>query len=135
LVPEAVLLKPGRLLKEEFEAAKLHVSHGERIIELMSQGVSRKDFIRHAKLFCRFHHERWDGSGYPMGLRGEDIPLEGRIMAIADVYDALTSQRPYKNPYPHDYAVRVIQEEEGSSFDPFIVQAFRDVSWKFDGKA
>jgi putative two-component system response regulator len=85
----------------------------------------------HAKRFAGCHHEKWDGTGYPKGLKGEEIPLEGRIMAIADVYDALISARPYKNPFPHEQAVEIIKKDSGTHFDPKIVEIFLNVADDF----
>jgi putative two-component system response regulator len=83
--------------------------------------------LQHAKIFAGTHHEKWDGSGYPNGLRGEEIPLQGRLMAIADVYDALISERPYKKAFPHEEAVRIILEGSGTHFDPALVAIFNKV--------
>jgi putative two-component system response regulator len=87
--------------------------------------------LKYAKIFARTHHERWDGKGYPAGIQGEDIPLEGRIMAIADVYDALTSTRPYKKAFPHEEAVKIILEGKGTQFDPVITDLFVSVAGHF----
>ena len=81
-------------------------------------------FLHHATMFAGYHHEKWDGTGYPRGLSGESIPVEGRIMAIADVYDALVSERPYKKPYSHEKAMGIIRSESGTHFDPKVVDAF-----------
>ena len=123
-VPDAILNKPGKLTDEEFEVMKTHCSAGERIID---QVVSRTDnvaFLRNAKLFAGYHHERWDGRGYPYGLKEMDIPLQGRIMAIVDVYDALISERPYKPPFSKADAIGIIMENAGKQFDPSIADVF-----------
>ena len=86
------------------------------------------DFLRYAKVFAETHNEKWDGSGYPYGLKGENIPLLGRLMAIADVYDALVSQRTYKKPFAHEEAVKIIIEEKGKHFDPILVAVFERVT-------
>jgi putative two-component system response regulator len=90
------------------------------------------DFIKHAKLFAGTHHEKWDGNGYPNGMKGLEIPLQGRLMAIADVYDALTSARPYKKAFSHDEAVRIILEGRGKHFDPGLVDVFEHVAGEFE---
>jgi putative two-component system response regulator len=123
-IPDAILNKPGPLTKEEFEIIKKHCSEGERIIDQMARRSGDDDFLCNAKLFAGYHHERWDGKGYPHGLSGTDIPLQGRIMAIIDVYDALTSDRPYKKPFTHDEAVQMIMENSGTQFDPLIADVF-----------
>jgi putative two-component system response regulator len=131
-VSDSILNKPGKLTDEEFGLMKRHCVEGERIIEeIISKSEERDGFLIHAKRFAGFHHERWDGSGYPRGLAGEEIPLEGRIMAIADVYDALVSERPYKKPFTHEQAMNIITEESGTHFDPKIVGAFINVAEDF----
>lgn len=127
-IPDSVLLKPGRLTADEFERMKKHTVYGAQIIERIERNITDRSFIDHARNMAEFHHERWDGSGYPNGLRGEAIPLEGRIMSIVDVYDALVSSRPYKEPIPHEKAVDIIMDGAGTHFDPRLVQAFAGVS-------
>jgi len=124
VVSDLILNKPGKLTDEEFALIKRHSAEGERIIDeiIAKSGVS--GFMLHAKKFAGYHHEKWDGSGYPHGLRGEEIPLEGRIMAVADVYDALVSERPYKKPFTHEQAVDIISKDSGTHFDPKIVEVF-----------
>jgi putative two-component system response regulator len=130
-VSDSILNKPGKLTDEEFEAIKNHCTDGERIINRVSQKTKDDGFLLHAKKFAGYHHEKWDGAGYPRGLRGEDIPLEGRIMAVADVYDALVSERPYKKPFSHEQAVEIIEKGSGAHFDPKIVEAFLNVADDF----
>jgi putative two-component system response regulator len=130
-VSDTILLKRGRLTPSEFEEIKLHTFYGVKIIDRMAQATNEGDYLRHAKIFAGTHHEKWDGTGYPAGLRGEDIPLEGRLLAICDVYDALTSRRPYKEPFNHDMAVGIILEGRGTHFDPKLTDIFSDVSGKF----
>ena len=113
------MLKPGKLTREEFELMKTHAEIGARIL---SGGHS--DVVQTAEEIALTHHERWDGSGYPQGLSGEAIPLSGRIVSIADVFDALTSERPYKKPWPIQDAMREIESQSGRQFDPDLVQAF-----------
>jgi putative two-component system response regulator len=102
-----------------------------KIIDNISSKTPDDGYLKYAKQFAGYHHEKWDGTGYPFGLSGESIPLQGRIMAIADVYDALVTQRPYKQPIPHDQAVKIIKEGSGTHFDPFLVQVFEKVADDF----
>jgi putative two-component system response regulator len=124
-IGDAILNKPGKLTPEEFEIMKTHVTIGISIIEKIGQNMPEHDFLKHAKTFVATHHERWDGTGYPVGLSGEDIPLEGRLMAIADVYDALISRRSYKPSFSREKAERIIIEGGGKHFDPVLVEMFR----------
>jgi putative two-component system response regulator len=101
-----------------------HAAFGVQIIEKIEASTSVSDFLKYAKIFAGTHHEKWDGGGYPNGLSGEEIPLQGRIMALADVYDALTSDRPYKNAFSHETAVAIILEGKGSHFDPVLTDVF-----------
>lgn len=123
-VPENILNKPGKLTDEEFEVIKLHAQQGKEAIEKISSKVEENEFLNQAAIMAYTHHERWDGTGYPQGLKGEDIPLHGRLMAIADVYDALISERPYKKPYTHEEAVEIIKEGRGTQFDPLLTDLF-----------
>lgn len=119
-IPDHILKKPGPLDKDEWEEMKQHTIIGAKIF-----GESlHSDLIREASLIALTHHERWDGSGYPQGLRGEEIPLTSRICAVADVFDALTSERPYKRAWPIDTAIKYIMDESGKHFDPIVVAAF-----------
>lgn len=123
-VPEHILLKPGPLSEDEYAQMRLHVEHGRQAIASAERALGLRSFLRIAKELVHTHHERWDGQGYPRGLRGEDIPLAGRIMALADVYDALVSRRVYKAPFPHCEAVREILEGRGTQFDPDLADLF-----------
>jgi putative two-component system response regulator len=123
-VRDSILLKPGKLTKEEFEQMKRHVIYGCQAIEVAESKLGNNSFLRVAKEIAASHHEKWDGSGYPQGLAGDAIPIAGRLMAIADVYDALISKRVYKPPFPHARAIELIIEERGSHFDPDMVDAF-----------
>lgn len=123
-VPDSILLKPGPLTEEEFEVIKLHPEVGAKILSQAEVLLEGKSFLSYAIDIAEYHHERWDGSGYPYGLAGEDIPFLARVMAIADVYDALVSERPYKPPFSHGKALDVIVEEAGGHFDPSLVEAF-----------
>lgn len=118
-IADSILLKPGRLSAGEYEVMKTHTEIGSRLLEGDDQLISA------ARDIACSHHERWDGSGYPAGLRGEQIPILARICSIADVFDALTSSRPYKQPWPFEDAVKFIYEQSGTQFDPAVVQAFR----------
>ena len=125
-IPDSILNKPGPLTPEEFQTMKTHPAEGERIISKAIQRTGDAEFLRNAKLIAAYHHERWDGTGYPYGLKGTDIPLPGRIMAVIDVYDALVSDRPYKKAFSHDEAVRIIMESAGRHFDPYIAEVFHE---------
>jgi len=131
-IPDAILNKPGRLTPEEFDIMKTHVSAGVDAIEDMIKEFGTHLFLRHVLLIVGTHHERWNGSGYPAGLKGEKIPLEGRLMAIADVYDALISRRQYKEPFSHEAACEMIKEGAGTQFDPVLVEVFVKVEKEFD---
>jgi putative two-component system response regulator len=118
-IPESILNKPGKLTPEEFEVIKTHPAIGSEIL-----GDSKSELLTVARNVAFYHHEKWDGSGYPSGLKGEAIPLEARLMAVADVFDAVTSKRPYKEAWPIDKAVQMIKDNAGTHFDPQIVKAF-----------
>jgi putative two-component system response regulator len=124
-IPDSILLKASRLTTEEFEIMKLHTIHGYNILSQAKRRLGETGgFLEIAQEIARSHHERWDGSGYPDGLTGADIPLAARIMAVADVYDAIRSQRPYKKALPHTRAIAILRESRGSHFDPQIVDLF-----------
>ncbi|MEM6458385.1 MAG: HD domain-containing phosphohydrolase [Planctomycetota bacterium] len=123
-IPDAILLKPGRLTDREFGLMKQHSLIGARALENVSRQGGRDDFLAMATEIARSHHERWDGSGYPDGLAGEAIPLSARIAAVADVFDALTSVRVYKDAFSAEVARSMILEESGRHFDPAVVEAF-----------
>ena len=134
-ISDVILNKPGKLTDEEFAAIKSHASEGERVISEIIKKTEEGAFLLHAKKFAGNHHEKWNGGGYPRGLAGDDIPLEGRIMAIADVYDALVSERPYKKPFTHEQAADIIKKDSGTHFDPTIVEAFLNIESQFEQKA
>ncbi|MCR5093751.1 MAG: HD domain-containing protein [Lachnospiraceae bacterium] len=123
-VPDSILNKPGKLTAEEFEQMKQHTVAGREVIDKAISLVSDSGYLEEARNLASCHHEKWNGTGYPYGLRGEDIPLSARVMAVADVFDALVSRRSYKEPFPYDKAVRIIEEGAGSHFDPKVVEAF-----------
>jgi len=132
-ISDLILNKPGKLTDDEFETIKTHAFEGERIIcKIIAQTYDVDDnFLQNAKLIAGNHHERWDGTGYPRKLKGENIPLQGRIMAIVDVYDALVSDRPYKKAFSHEKAVEIIKDDAGKHFDPKIADVFLDIKDKF----
>lgn len=127
-VPEAILAKPGKLTAEEFDLMKTHTSIAGEIFKKANlffiDRYGKDSYLALARDIAHFHHERWDGKGYPRGLSGQAIPLSARIVAVADVYDALTSKRPYKEPWPHEDAVNEITKGSGTQFDPTVVDAF-----------
>ncbi len=123
-VPDHILLKPGRLTPAEFEIMKQHAEFGRRIILSSAQHIDGDNFLVIAAEIAATHHERWDGGGYPLGLAGEAIPLSGRIMACADIYDALISRRCYKEPFSHELATSMMREARGTIFDPAVLDAF-----------
>ncbi len=130
-ISDAILNKPGKLTDDEFEMIKTHAARGaEALTRLETSGDSRT-FLKYAETIAGAHHEKWDGSGYPAGLKGQDIPLLGRLMAIADVYDALTSARPYKNPMTPEDSAKIIINGAGSHFDPALVELFEKMTDKF----
>jgi putative two-component system response regulator len=127
-IPDSILLKPGRLTDEEFEIIKKHTLIGVSAIENAEKDLDQEvDFLKYAKEIACSHHERWDGKGYPYGLKGYEIPFSGRVMAVADVYDALVSERVYKKGLSHEQAVKIIKEGCGTQFDPVIVDAFMQI--------
>ncbi|MDR0576774.1 MAG: response regulator [Candidatus Accumulibacter sp.] len=125
-IPDAILKKPGKLTPEEFEVMKKHVDYGVKFIEKLEKNSRDNLFLQYAKTLAAYHHEKWDGSGYPNGLAGEAIPMLGRLMAVVDVYEALTAERPYKKAFDHGTAARIIEEGRGTYFDPALVDLFMD---------
>jgi len=123
-ISDLILNKPSRLTEDEFEIMKTHAAEGERIIDQIVSRTENVEFLHNARLFASTHHERWDGKGYPRGLAGTGIPLQGRVMAIVDVYDALVSKRPYKQAFTHEEAVKIIMEGSGTQFDPDLANLF-----------
>ncbi|MFT7008248.1 MAG: putative two-component system response regulator [Colwellia sp.] len=131
-IPDSILLKNGKLDDQEWEIMKCHAEFGAKAIELAEQDVKQPvEFLTLAKEIARSHHEKWDGSGYPDGLSGNDIPLSARLMAIADVFDALASERVYKKAFPLDEVKQIIMEGKAKHFDPIMVEAFIDCFEEF----
>ncbi|MCL2839888.1 MAG: response regulator [Defluviitaleaceae bacterium] len=128
--PDRILKKPGKLTPEEWEIMKDHAAAGGRIIEKIIARSGENVFLRNSRLFAIAHHERWNGKGYPNGLKGEDIPLQGRIMAIVDVYDALMSKRVYKDAFTVEQTLNIITSEKGEHFDPNLVDILLDIQEK-----
>jgi len=131
-ISDVILNKPGKLTDDEFEIMKTHTTEGERAIVKIASRTDDDEFLNNAKLFAGYHHERWDGTGYPRRLSGMEIPLQGRLMAIVDVYDALVSERPYKKPFRPDEAVRIIMDSAGTHFDPQVAGVFYEVRGRFE---
>jgi putative two-component system response regulator len=135
-IPDNILLKPDKLTPEEFEVMKTHTSLGRDAIAAAEKKLNAPStFLRFAREIAHYHQEKWDGSGYPEGLTGDRIPLSARLMAVADVYDALISRRVYKPALPHAKAVEIIREGRGSHFDPDICDAFVAIEEEFDAIA
>lgn len=134
-VPDSILLKPGKLTDEEYEHVKKHTTVGAKVIEEaiadFTDFEEPPSFFEMAHEIIISHHEKWDGSGYPYGLIGDEIPLSGRLMAIADVYDALVSVRPYKEAMTHEQAIKIILESAGKQFDPFLIENLSDTIERF----
>lgn len=131
-IPDAILLKKDRLSEHEYEVMKSHTTIGARTLGAALSEFPSARFLAVARDIAHSHHEKWDGSGYPQGLSGDAIPLAARVLALADVYDALRSRRPYKEPMTHHDAVKFISANSGSHFDPRVVDAFLCVTDRFD---
>ena len=134
-IPDSILLKPGKLTPDEWVVMQKHTLYGARIL-----GESSFELLRVGEIIALSHHEKWDGSGYPNGLAGEDIPLYGRICAVADVFDALTSRRPYKDAFSNEKSLEIMRAGRGSHFDPRIFDTFlnhfeqvQEIQKEFDG--
>lgn len=130
-IRDNILLKPDKLTSEEFEEMKKHAIFGEDIISKIMENNGETEFLVFAKEIAGGHHEKWDGTGYPRGLKGEEIPLSARIMAIADVYDALISKRIYKSTFTHEDACNIILEGKGKHFDPELIDVFKIINQEF----
>jgi putative two-component system response regulator len=134
-VPDSILFKPGPLAADEWELMKKHTLFGYQALQRAQQEMGDCDFLQMAAEIAYYHHERWDGTGYPLQLAGDAIPISGRIMALADVYDALISQRVYKQPFSHETAAVIIRDSSGSHFDPNMVKAFLEIERHFNSIA
>ena len=131
-INDATLLKMGSLDEDEFEYMKKHAELGAISLQKMINETEQESFLYIARNMAHYHHEKLDGSGYPIGLKWEEIPISARIMAIADVYDALTTKRPYKEPFSHEKAVEIILNGRGTGFAPNIVDVFKEIHYKFE---
>ncbi len=131
-IPDHILLKPGKLTPEEFTVMKTHTVIGFDLLRAVKDQYTKNSFINTGIEISRSHHERWDGKGYPDGLKGAEIPLSARILAVADVYDALRSKRPYKAGFAHKESCQMILEGRGSQFDPEVIDAFVELGEKFE---
>lgn len=131
-IPDSILFKPGKLTREEVEIMKKHTLIGSDVIQRAEKILGEISFLNFAREITEYHHEKWDGTGYPHGLKGEAIPLCARVMALADVYDALVKKRVYKDPIPHAEAVKIIRSDAETHFDPFLVEIFEESHLEFD---
>jgi len=131
-VPDAVLQKPGKLTDEEFEIIKIHATSGGKIIKDTFGHLGNEQYAQMAYEVARFHHEKWNGRGYPDGLKEDEIPLCARIMAIADVFDAVSEKRCYRDAMPLDKCFDIIKEGSGRDFDPMLVEIFLDIRDKVE---
>ncbi|MCL1836235.1 MAG: response regulator [Treponema sp.] len=130
-VRDSILMKPGRLNDEEYDEAKKHAVYGMGIIEQIKATMGESEYLKHAKKLAGCHHEKWDGTGYPCALKGGDIPLQGRLMAIVDAYNAITSNRPYRGKMSHQKAVEIIRDNSGTYFDPALAGIFLEHEREF----
>ncbi|MFO7767258.1 MAG: response regulator [Pelovirga sp.] len=130
-IPDHILQKPGRLTEEEFVIMKTHALIGHQTLQSTSEKNPRANYLKMSAQIARSHHERWDGNGYPDGLSGSDIPLSARILAVADVYDALASKRVYKEAFSHEKTRSIIIEGKGSHFDPQLIEVFLECENEF----
>ncbi|MDD3413914.1 MAG: response regulator [Lachnospiraceae bacterium] len=126
-ISDTVLCKPGKLTDEEFTIMKTHTTEGERILQTTMKGIERESYLNMARDMALYHHEKWNGTGYPTGKTGEDIPLCARVMAVADVFDALISKRCYKESMSFDQAFAIIEDSMGTHFDPDIAKVFLSI--------
>jgi putative two-component system response regulator len=131
-IPDNILLKPGKLTPEEFEIMKTHTILGAQTLMEVRNRFPKNAFVQMGIKIARWHHERWDGTGYPDGLKGEGIPLSARIMSIVDVYDAVRSKRVYKSALKHEETCAIIKNSSGTQFDPYLVEIFKDLEDRFD---
>jgi len=130
-IPDSILLKPGKFTQKEFEIMQTHTAKGAAVLGKLYQKMPTQHYLHYAEQIAMYHHERYDGSGYPNGLREKNIPLSARIMAIADVYDALTKSRVYRNAISHEEAYKIMVDGKGTYFDPGIITIFENVQEEF----
>jgi len=133
-IPDSILLKPGKLSAEEFENIKRHATIGKQILENLETSIENshiKEIVAVAKDICHYHHEKVDGTGYPLGLKGNEIPFSAKVTALCDVYDALSTERPYKKPFPHEECIRIIEEGRNLHFDGALVDNFLRIEKEF----
>lgn len=131
-IPDEILLKPGKLTKDEYEVMKTHVDIGLQAMDGLKETIPDSSILSMGVDVIQYHHEKWDGSGYPNGIKGEYIPLSGRIMAVVDVYEALRSERVYKKAYSHRNSCSIIADGKGTHFDPLLVDTFLNNNKCFD---
>ncbi len=131
-IPDKILLKPGKLTKKEFEIMKTHTIAGADTLLSVKEQFPDNKFVETGISIVKFHHEKWDGNGYPCGLKGEDIPLSARIVALVDVYDSLRSKRIYKEDFSHEESIKIIKEGRGIHFDPDISDVFMENENEFE---
>ena len=129
-IDRAIIDKKGKLTNEEFEIIKTHTTAGEEMLIDLAD-FEDEPLVNYARQICRYHHERYDGKGYPDGLKGDEIPIAAQVVSVCDVYDALISERPYKRAYTHDEAVKMIKNGECGAFNPVILECFDECSDKF----
>ena len=130
-IPDAILKKPGKLTVEEFEIMKTHSTLGKNVIQNMLNAYDKNDFLKVAYNIAFYHHEKWDGTGYPMGLKGMKIPIEAQFMTLADVYDALISKRCYKKAFTFETAEEIIVSGKGKTYSPRLIEAFLELKEEF----
>jgi putative two-component system response regulator len=128
-ISDSILLKPGKLTSDEFDVIKKHTTIGSQIIDSIAATLPDNDmYLKYANDICHYHHERWDGNGYPSGFKGDEIPISARIISVVDVYDALVSPRCYKGAYSHEVSLEIITEGRGTQFDPDIVDILPELA-------
>jgi putative two-component system response regulator len=132
MIDDNILRKPSQLTDEEFAKMKEHTTLGADIIQKMQLKTTDMAFLNDAKMFALYHHEKWDGTGYPQGIKGEEIPLPARLMTIIDFYDALTSKRSYKEPFTHQQTLEIIASGKGKQFDPALTDLFLSIADKLN---
>lgn len=130
-IADKTLLKDSRLTEQEREYMKQHTILGGEVLDKVLKEIGEESFLTHSRDLAYYHHEKWNGTGYPFGISGTDIPLSARILSIADVYDALTSKRSYKEPFSHEKSVEIVVQDSGVAFDPEIIEVFQEIEGEF----